>query len=251
VSVTAGSGIVGVQGSEILALQILDVGVGLLGKITFGNDGVDQSIRLGQQTSALDGGTPDDLSIATKKYVDDNAFTDTALASYEAAGAISLTAAAASNISFEVDDTGQIDLLAGASSFSISESAGLDITVADGTQIQLNVDSTGQMDFIAGDAEISISESSGVRVAQDTSEIEVSSMSGVSLRDNVQIDIDASGDTAGTVLLTSGATADIAITAGGVVDINKPSFQEPPIFPSYTVAGVPSASTYDNGVIIV
>lgn len=33
--------------------------------------------------------------------------------------------------------------------------------------------------------------------------------------------------------------------------LTNKTFGDPPIFPEYTVAGVPSAATYDNGVIIV
>jgi hypothetical protein len=48
-------------------------------------------------------------------------------------------------------------------------------------------------------------------------------------------------------LPTTGTLATLA----GAESLSNKTFSNPPIFPEYTVAGVPSAATYDNGVIIV
>lgn len=45
--------------------------------------------------------------------------------------------------------------------------------------------------------------------------------------------------------------ATVVATLTGAQTLTNKTFGTPPIFPEYTVAGVPSAVTYDNGVIIV
>jgi len=45
--------------------------------------------------------------------------------------------------------------------------------------------------------------------------------------------------------------ATVVATLTGAQTLTNKTFGTPPIFPEYTVAGVPSAATYDNGVIIV
>ena len=56
-----------------------------------------------------------------------------------------------------------------------------------------------------------------------------------------------------TSAMNSGSPDDLAVASKKFVEdtVATPTFTAPPIFPEHTVGTVPSAATYDNGVIIV